>query len=103
MGDTDALFTAEGDAPRAVIYKYIDEQHISVAYLAADANIKVEIPYPTTEKVVAGLLAFYYTWNREFPTVYANILHFFTHELLKMPLPNSSTLIRKFIRSRDDI
>lgn len=101
MGELDDLTVYEDDAPRVVMYT--DDQDITITYLVADADIKVNIPQPTIEKAVAGLLASYYVWNRKFPTAYVNVFTFINHELLKSPLPTSSTTIRKFIRSRDDI
>lgn len=96
----DKLITNEGDAPRIVMY--IDGQDIMIAYLIADAEIKIQIPQPTIEKIIAGLFASYYVWNRNFPKAYVNVFNFINYELFKTPLPTSST-VKKFIRSRDDI
>lgn len=101
MGDIDKLTTSEGDAPRVVMYT--DGQDIMTAYLVADAEIKIQIPQPTMEKIIAGLFASYYVWNRKFPAAYVNVLNFINYELLKSPLSTTSTTIKKFIRSRDDI
>lgn len=96
MGNVHFLDTNIDDAPRAVIYT--DGEDIATAYLVADAEIKIEIPKATIEKVIAGLFASYYVWNRNFPKVYANILTYMSNEILKSPISNVTTL-RKFIRS----
>lgn len=101
MEDTNILTTNEDDAPRIVMYT--DGKEIIIAYLVADAEIKIQIPQPTMEKIIAGLFASYYVWNRKFPAAYVNILNFISYELLKSPLPNTSTTIQKFIRSRDNV
>lgn len=101
MGDINNLTTNEGDAPRVVMYT--DGQDIIIAYLIADAEIKIQIPQPTIEKIIAGLFASYYVWNRKFPAAYVNVLNFISYELLKSPLPTTTTTIQKFIRSRDNI
>jgi len=100
MEDIENLTTNEGDAPRVVMY--IDGQDIKIAYLIADAEIRIQILQPTMEKIIAGLFASYYVWNRTFPSAYANILNFMSYELLKSPLPTTSTTIKKFIRSCDN-
>jgi len=66
-------------SPRVVMY--IDGQDIMIAYLVADAEIKIQILQPTMEKIIAGLFASYYVWNRTFPAAYANILNFITTSL----------------------
>lgn len=100
MGDADNI-TTENEAPRAVMYT--DGQDIMIAYLVEDSEIQVSIPQPTIETVVVGLFASYYVWNRVFPSTYANVLNYINHELLKSPLSTSSTTIKKFIRSRDEV
>jgi len=97
MEDVENLTTNEGNAPRVVTY--IDDQDIMIAYLVADAEIRIQILQSTMEKIIAGLFASYYVWNRTFPAAYANILNFISYELLKSPLPTTSTTIKKFIRS----
>ncbi|KYN21450.1 hypothetical protein ALC57_06176, partial [Trachymyrmex cornetzi] len=101
MGDTNNLTINEDDALRVVIYT--NDQDITIAYLVADAEIKIQIPQPTLEKIIAGLFASYYVWNRTFPAAYVNVLNFLNYELFKFPLPNTATTIKKFIRSRDNI
>jgi len=100
MEDIENLTTNESDAPRVVMY--IDGQDIKIAYLVADAEIRIQILQPTMEKIIAGLFASYYVWNRTFPAAYANILNFISYELLKSPLPTTSITIKKFIRSCDN-
>jgi len=61
MEDIENLTTNEGDAPRVVMY--IDGQDIMIAYLVADAEIRIQILQPTMEKIIVGLFASYYVWQ----------------------------------------
>lgn len=93
------LETTEGEAPRIVIFSLDGKEQITMAYLVADAEVKIEIYQPTVEKIIAVLFASYYVWNRQFPAAYSNLLNYLNHEFLKVPI--SSATIKKFIRSCD--
>jgi len=101
MCSTENLKTQEREAPRVVIY-ISDEGEIASAYIVADETIKIKIPQPTVSKVIAGLLSGYYVWYVEYPLSYSNVLEYIDHEVLSTSLKSRSTVVKKFIRERDN-
>lgn len=53
---------------------YIIEDTIASRYIVADSSIKDKIVEPTVVKVIACLVAVYYTWSVNYPTAYKNTL-----------------------------
>ena len=93
---TDSMETIENEAPRCVIYTA--DNTISSAYIVADNCVQMEIPKADVNRVLAGIIASYYVWNRSYPSVYQNQMQFFENQILDTPQKNFSIAVTKFVR-----
>lgn len=95
LSSTDCLLSFKEAAPRAVIF--LQEDTIRQAFIVADEDVKLEIPEPTTAKILVGLVSAYYAWHRNYPTAYANLLDFLAYRIFGARLKNDTT-VAKFLR-----
>ncbi|XP_074102118.1 uncharacterized protein LOC141529476 [Cotesia typhae] len=96
LQSTEDLETVESEAPRCVVYTL--DQDIASVYIVADNCIPMEIPNPDIYKILAGVLASYYAWHRNFPAGYLNLLQYLDYIILDIPQTNLSLVVSKFIR-----
>ena len=101
MGSLDSLDSAQGAVPRAILFVNEAEGTIDQAFIIADDNIQVEVPEPTTAKILMVLLSSYYAWHRSFPTAYTNALDFFAFKMFRIECKKNNA-VAKFLRKLDN-
>ena len=95
MGSLDSLYSAQGAAPRTILFVNEEEGTIDQTFIIAGDKIQVEVPEPTTAKILTALLSSYYAWHRSFPTAYTNALDFFAFKMFRIDC-KKITLLRNF-------